>query len=85
MGFLAAVKAAKSSSAAAPSRSIRPRLERIGAWDTQGRLMLGHIRPNVSDKYATPYHEAYLVDAVRLIEELIDRIEAAAPGAFSLD
>ncbi|MBL45737.1 MAG: hypothetical protein CMN71_13740 [Sphingomonadaceae bacterium] len=64
---------------------IRPRLEQIGAWDTQGRLMLGHIRPNVSDKYATPYHEAYLVDAVRLIEELIDRIEAAAPGAFSLD
>lgn len=62
---------------------IRPRLERIGAWDTQGRLMLGHIRPNVSDKYATPYHEAYLVDAVRLIEELIDRIEASAPGAFS--
>ncbi|GMN15047.1 hypothetical protein MTsPCn7_28280 [Altererythrobacter sp. MTPC7] len=64
---------------------IRPQLERIGAWDTQGRLMLGHIRPNVSDKYATPYHEAYLVDAVRLIEELIDRIEAAASGAFSLN
>ena len=64
---------------------IRPRLERIGAWDTQGRLMLGHIRPNVSDKYATPYHEAYLVDALRLMEELIDQIEAAAPRAFSLD
>ncbi|MEE4209410.1 MAG: phage integrase SAM-like domain-containing protein [Parvularcula sp.] len=63
---------------------IRPLLEQIGAWDTQGRLMLGHIRPNVSDKYATPYHEAYLVDALRLVEELIDRIEAAAPGAFSL-
>lgn len=64
---------------------IRPQLERIGAWETQGRLMLGHIRPNVSDKYATPYHEEYLIDALRLIEELIDRIEAAAPGAFSSD
>jgi len=64
---------------------IRPQLERIGAWETQGRLMLGHIRPTVSDKYATPYHEEYLIDALRLIEELIDRIEAAAPGAFSLD
>ncbi|GAB5351939.1 phage integrase SAM-like domain-containing protein [Qipengyuania sp. 483] len=62
---------------------IRPLMESIGAWDSQGRLMLGHIRPNVSDKYATPYHEAYLVDALRLTEELIDRIEAAAPGAFS--
>lgn len=64
---------------------IRPLLESIGAWESQGRLMLGHIRPNVSDKYATPYHEAYLVDALRLTEELIDRIEAAAPGAFSLN
>ncbi|WP_299310035.1 hypothetical protein [uncultured Croceicoccus sp.] len=45
--------------------------------------MLGHIQPNVSDKYATPYREAYLVDAPRLIEELIGRIEAAAPAAFS--
>ncbi len=47
--------------------------------------MLGHIRPNVSDKYATPYHAEYLIDALRLTEELIDRIEAAAPGAFSSD
>lgn len=64
---------------------IRPLLESIGAWESQGRLMLGHIRPNVSDKYATPYHEAYLVEALRLTEELIDRIEAAAPGAFSVN
>ena len=64
---------------------IRPLLESNGAWESQGRLMLGHIRPNVSDKYATPYHEAYLVDALRLTEELIDRIEAAAPGAFSFN
>ncbi|MCP9221913.1 hypothetical protein MKP08_04020 [Erythrobacter sp. LQ02-29] len=67
------------------SNILRPLLEKEKSWDPQGRLMLGHIRPNVSDKYATPYHEAYLVDALRLIEELIDRIEAAAPGAFSLN
>ena len=67
------------------SSILRPLLEKEKSWDPQGRVMLGHIRPNESDKYATPYHEAYLVDALRLIEELIDRIEAAAPGAFSLN
>ncbi len=64
---------------------MRKRLEEIGAWDTQGRLMLGHVRPTTSDKYATPYHEGYLIDALTLTEALIDRIELAAPGAFSLD
>jgi len=67
------------------SSILRPLLEAEKSWETQGRLMLGHIRPNVSDKYATPHHPEYLVDALRLIEELIDRIEAAAPGAFSLN
>ena len=47
--------------------------------------MFGYNRPNVSDKYAAPYHEDYLVDALRLTEELIDRIEAAAPGTVSLN
>ncbi len=64
---------------------MRASLEEIRAWETQGYLMLGHIRPKVSDKYATPYHENYLADALRLTEELIDRIESAGPGAFSLD
>ncbi len=65
------------------SSILRPLLEEEKSWETQGRLMLGHIRPNESDKYATPYHAEYLIDALRLVEELIDRIEAAAPGAFS--
>ena len=65
------------------SSILRPPLEAEKTWDRQGRLMLGHIRPNVSDKYTTPYHPDYLVDVLRLIEELIDRIELAAPGAFS--
>jgi len=47
--------------------------------------MLGRIRTNVSDKYATPYRDTYLIDALRLIEKLIDRIEVTARGAFPLD
>ncbi|WP_137680545.1 phage integrase SAM-like domain-containing protein [Aurantiacibacter suaedae] len=67
------------------SNLLRPRLEKAGSWQTQGPLMLGHVRKKESDKYATPYHEDYLGDVLRLTEELIDCIEASAPGAFSLD
>ena len=81
---LTKVKAVRSSFTAT-QLVIRPLLDSKGAWESQGRLMFGYNRPNVSDKYAAPYHEDYLVDALRLTEELIDRIEAAAPGTVSLN
>lgn len=67
------------------SHLLRPSLEERRSWNTQGRLMLGHVRPTESDKYATPYHDDYLSDALLVVEDLINRIEAAAPGAFSKD
>lgn len=65
------------------SNLLRPSLERQNHWDTQGRIMLGHVRPNESDKYATPYHEEYLSVVLLEIEDFIDRLEFAAPGAFT--
>lgn len=65
------------------SHILRPMLEERKSWETQGRIMLGHVRPNESDKYATPYHLQYLADALEQIEGLIDRIEINAPGAFT--
>ena len=65
------------------SHLLRPLLEETKSWGTQGRIMLGHVRPNESDKYATAYHSQYLADALEQIEALIDRIEASVPGAFT--
>ncbi len=65
------------------SNLLRPKLEGQGHWFTQGRVMLGHVRPNESDKYADPYHVEYLSTVLAEIESLIDRLELAAPGAFS--
>ena len=64
------------------STLLRPFLDDSGQWH-QGRMMMGHVKPNESDKYATPYHPKYMSHALSATEALIDRIERAAPGAFS--
>lgn len=57
--------------------------KRIGEanW-VQGEMMLGHVKARISDIYAIP-DPANLGLALRVTEEIIDEIEALAPGAFS--
>ncbi|MXP44591.1 hypothetical protein [Allopontixanthobacter sediminis] len=66
------------------SNLLRAELEHDGHWQ-QGRIYLGHVQPDESDKYATAYHTLYTSHALAATEALIDRIETAAPGAFSLN
>lgn len=56
--------------------------KRIGEanWQ-QGRMMLGHVRFDVSDIYALP-DPANLGLALAATESIIDEIEALCPGAF---
>ncbi len=56
--------------------------KRIGEanWQ-QGKMMLGHVRFDVSDIYALP-DPANLGLALAATESIIDEIEALAPGAF---
>lgn len=64
------------------STLLRKELDEQGHWQ-EGRIYLGHVQPDESDKYATPFHEAYTSHAFAATEALIERIEAAAPGAFT--
>ncbi len=64
------------------SSILRAELDNDGHWQ-QGRIYLGHVQPDESDKYATAYHALYISHALAATEALIDRIEAVAPGAFS--
>ena len=48
----------------------------------QGRIMLGHVQPTTSDIYAVT-EPAHLGRALAVTTELIDEIEALAPGAFT--
>lgn len=47
----------------------------------QGKMMLGHVKADVSDIYALP-DPANLGLALAATESIIDQIEALAPGAF---
>jgi hypothetical protein len=48
----------------------------------QGKLMMGHQKGKISDLYA-PARPDYIGLAMRATEEVIDQIEALAPGAFT--
>lgn len=55
----------------------------IGEADwAQGELMLGHRKASISDIYAIP-DPANLGKALAATEQVIDQIEALAPGAFN--
>ena len=55
---------------------------RLGEADwIQGRMMLGHVKSSTSDFYAIP-NPAHLGKALAVTEQIIDEIEALAPGAF---
>lgn len=47
----------------------------------QGEMMLGHVKASISDVYAIP-DPANLGLALAVTEEIIDEIEALAPGAY---
>lgn len=57
--------------------------ERLGERDwIEGQLFLGHRKhASVSDVYA-PFEPGYLARALAVTEEIIDEIDALAPGAF---
>lgn len=48
----------------------------------QGEMMLGHRKASISDIYALP-DPANLGRVLAVTEEIIDEIEALAPGAFT--
>ena len=48
----------------------------------QGKMMLGHVKADVSDIYALP-DPANLGAALAVTEAIIDEIEKAVPGAFT--
>ncbi|WP_143704532.1 phage integrase SAM-like domain-containing protein [Porphyrobacter sp. TH134] len=59
---------------------VRPMLGET-QWP-QGKLMMGHQKGDISDLYA-PARPDYMGLAMRATEEIIDQIEALAPGAFT--
>ena len=59
---------------------VRPMLGE-GQWP-QAKLMMGHQKGDISDLYA-PAQPGYMGLAMRATEEIIDQIEALAPGAFT--
>jgi len=48
----------------------------------QGKMMMGHVKAEISDLYALP-DPANLGRALRVTSEIIDEIEVLCPGAFT--
>lgn len=63
-------------------RSTAVILRGCGVPGPEVEMQLGHRQMSASSQVYAPFSPAYLAAACSTIEDLIDRIEAAVPGAF---
>src|SRR5690606_5193733 len=64
---------------------IRGRLRAMGKSEDELEIFLGHRNiDSVSELYA-PFDPDYLATVTRIIEDIVDEVEALAPGAFYRD